>query len=71
MRYRIEPPGWRIAGGNKFLPAGTIVDTSDPDCPAKGLTPPINARALDQGAWEALLTAYGSEHRHLLGGGWQ
>jgi len=71
MRYRIEPPGWRIAGGSEFLPAGTIVDTADPNCPAKELTPPINARALDQAAWQALLEAYGSEHKHLLGGGWQ
>jgi hypothetical protein len=68
MRYRIEPPGWPVAGA--LLPAGTIVDTSDPDCLVKGLTPPLNSQALDEEAWRALLAAY-PDHRHLLGGGWQ
>ena len=36
MRYRIEPPGWPVAG--VLLPAGTIIDTSDPDCLAKDQT---------------------------------
>jgi len=69
MRYRIQPPGWPIAGGNRFLTAGTIVDTDDPNCPARDLAIPINAQCLDEESWLEQLRLYG-DHKHLLGGGW-
>jgi hypothetical protein len=69
MKFRITRD-WPIAGGRKFLPAGTIVDTSDPKCPAKGLTIPINATCLDEESWRTQLALYGEQHKHLLGGGW-
>jgi len=69
VKYRIEPPGWRVAG--VLLPAGTIINTDDADCIAKELTIPINATPLDQAAWDAQLAAYGEEYRHLLRGGWR
>jgi len=65
MKYRVEPPGWRVAG--VLIPSGTIVEDQNW---AKGLTIPINATPLDQEAWEAQLKAY-PDHKHLLGGGWQ
>jgi hypothetical protein len=65
MRYQITAD-WPKAG----LKAGEIIDTADPNCPAKGLTIPINARCLDAESWEAQLRAY-PDQKHLLGGGWQ
>jgi hypothetical protein len=52
------------------LKAGAVVDTSEPDCPAKDLTIPLSARPLDEAAWQAQVAAY-PDHRYLLGGGWQ
>ena len=70
MKFRIEPPGWPLAGGNRFVPSGTVFDFAIPEHKelAQGLIP-INATCLDQEAWEAQLAAY-PDHRHLLGGGW-
>jgi len=67
MRFQITAD-WALAG--VLLPAGTIIDTADPDCPAKGLTIPLTATPLDQESWEEQLRLY-PDHRHLLRGAWQ
>jgi hypothetical protein len=72
MRYQITGAGWRV--GQYLIPSGTVINTRATDrwsLFARGRTPPINSTPLDQEAWEAQLAAYGAEHRHLLGGGWQ
>jgi len=71
MKFRVEPPGWPLAGGARFVPPGTIFDFAIPEqkALAQGLIP-INATPLDAEAHEAQLRAY-PEHRHLLGGGWE
>ena len=67
MRFQLTAD-WNITG--VLLPAGTIIDTTDPNCPAKDLTIPINARCLDAESWQAQLAAY-PDAKHLLGGAWQ
>ena len=74
MRYQITGQDWPILGGTWRVPIDTIIDASSDDKwskRARGLTPPLNSKALDVEAWEAQLAAYGAEFRHLLGGGWQ
>jgi hypothetical protein len=69
MRFQITGQGWPLQGGAALAPAGTVIDWSASDhwsLYACGLTPPINATALDAEAWQAQLNAY-PEHRHLLG----
>jgi hypothetical protein len=70
MRFRIKQ-SWRLPDGKKVLAAGTVVDTSDPKCPAKGLKIPFDAQPLDEESWREQLQLYGEQHKHLLGGGWQ
>jgi hypothetical protein len=70
MKFRVTGQGWRL--GDAIVPADTVIDASANDRwskRARGLTPPINATALDREAFEAQLAAY-PEHKHLLGGGW-
>lgn len=69
MKFQITGQGWPLQGGAALAPPGTIIDSASNDhfsLYARGLTPPINATALDNEAWQAQLAAY-PEHRHLLG----
>jgi hypothetical protein len=79
MRYAIGAGGWPV--GQYLIPAGTLIDTSatddwsrlaasinsrgDPWDRVIGHTPPMNAVALDQAAWNAMASAYPG-YRHLL-----
>ena len=71
MKFRVEPPGWPLAGGARFVAAGTVFDFANPEQKelAQGMIP-LNAQPLDQEAWEEQLRLY-PDHKHLLGGGWQ
>jgi hypothetical protein len=58
MRWQLAQYGWPINGGQHYVPAGTIIDErlmwDAHNIPLP--TPlPINARALDQGAYERML----------------
>jgi hypothetical protein len=46
---------WPIAGGARLLPAGTILDSNDPDWPRP---PPLNARSLDDASALEMCMAY-------------
>jgi hypothetical protein len=74
MKFQITGKGWALSGGTWIVPSGTIINSASDDVwsvRARGQTIPINAVPLDAQAWEAQLAAYGADHRHLLGGGWQ
>jgi hypothetical protein len=73
MKFQITGQDWIILSGAWRVPMGTIINSASGDVwsvRAKGLTPPINSKALDQEAWEAQLKAY-PDSAHLLGGGWR
>ena len=59
MKYLLYGHGWPI--GSALIPLGTIISmppNDDWSRLAAGRTPPINAQALDQEAWDALVAAY-------------
>ena len=58
---------WPCAGGALLVPAGTVIDGNDPKWNGTSLpTPmPLNAKALDQDAYDALCVWY-QDHLYLL-----
>jgi hypothetical protein len=67
MRYRISRP-WALDHGRLLAPSGTVIDgNSDDDWSlyARGLTPPWDAQALDDEAYQLMLRSYPA-HRHLV-----
>jgi len=64
---------WSLFDGMWLCPAGTLIDSASNDqwsLRAKGLTPPLSAKAMDQEAFEAQVREY-PDAAHLLGGGWR
>jgi len=67
MRYRISR-AWALDHGRLLAPGGTVIDgNSDDDWSlyARGLTPPWDAQALDDEAYQLMLRSYPA-HRHLV-----
>ena len=58
---------WPCQGGALFVPAGTVIDGNDPKWLGAALPKPMpmNAKALDQDAYDALCLWY-QHHLHLL-----
>ena len=72
MKFQLRED-WPILGGTWIVPANTVIDSASDNqwcIRARGLTPPLNSKALDTEAWEALLAAY-PDHVHLLGSAWR
>ena len=68
MRYRLSR-AWPLDHGRQLAPSGTVIDSnSDDDWSrlARRLTPPWDAQALDDEAYQLMLRSYPG-HRHLLG----
>ena len=68
MRYRISR-AWPLDHGRLLAPSGTVIDSSSDDewsRYARGLTPPWDAQALDDEAYQLMLRSY-PDHRHLVG----
>src|SRR5262249_34308674 len=68
MRYRISR-AWPLDHGRFLAPSGTVIDSNSDDewsRYARGLTPPWDAQALDDEAYQLMLRSY-PDHRHLLG----
>jgi hypothetical protein len=68
MRYRLSR-AWALDGGRQLAPSGTVIDSnSDDDWArlARTLTPPWDAQALDDEAYQLMLQSY-PNHRHLMG----
>jgi hypothetical protein len=63
MKFQLVGHGWPV--GARLIEEGTVIDTSSPEwawLPPEAI--PINAQALDQAAWDALLLHYsGLDHR--------
>jgi hypothetical protein len=59
MRFGLSGP-WPVQGGAMLIPAGTILDRDDWKFNGVALTwpPPMNAVAMDQDAYDALLKHY-------------
>jgi len=60
MRYRISR-AWPLDHGRLLAPSGTVIDSNSDDewsrC-ARGLTPPWDAQALDDEAYQLMLRSY-------------
>ena len=66
MRYQIGTGGWPI--GSWLIPVDTILDISKPNDwtrLAAGRVPPLNARPMDDEAYQLMLKSY-PVHRHLI-----
>src|SRR5262249_12393003 len=67
MKFRVEGAGWPV--DQWLISSGTVIDTTADDTWSRlvrerRLIPPLNASALDDEAWEALVRTYPV---HLLG----
>jgi len=59
-RFQLCQHAWPIEGGAKLVPVGTMLDRDDWQWNGSPLPwpPPVNAMALDQEAYDALLRHY-------------
>jgi hypothetical protein len=67
MRYRISR-AWPLDHGRFLAPSGTVIDSNSDDewsRYARRLTPPWDAQALDDEAYQLMLQSY-PNHRHLI-----
>jgi hypothetical protein len=68
MKWQLAQHGWPVDGGRHYVPTGTII-TDDFRWADTGIAlpppMPINARALDQEAWEQMCAWY-PQQLHLI-----